>query len=87
MLIKLLFKQVGKVKGLDSDCLDRVNSQFPRYKDLIDIVNEFRKMLLDKNVGMIEQWVHRASGLNIRELTSFINGITRDITAVKNAIK
>jgi len=87
LLIKLLFKQVGKVKGLDSDCLDRVNSQYPRYKDLIDIVNEFRKMLLDKNVGMIEQWVHRASGLNIRELTSFINGITRDITAVKNAIK
>lgn len=44
-------------------------------------------MLLDKNVGRIEQWIHRASGLNIREITSFINGITRDIAAVKNAIK
>lgn len=87
LLIKLLFKQLGKVKGLDSECLDRVNSQYPRYKELIDTVNEFRQMLLDKNVSRIEQWIHRASGLNIREINSFINGITRDITAVKNAIK
>lgn len=75
LLIKLLFKQLGKVKGLDSECLDRVNSQYPRYKEIIDIVNEFRQMLLDKNVGRIEQWIQRASGLNIREITSFINGI------------
>ncbi|TGE36691.1 ISL3 family transposase [Desulfosporosinus fructosivorans] len=87
LLIKLLYKQLGKVKGLDRKCLDRVNRQYPRYKDLIDIVNEFRQMLYDKNVGRIEQWIHRASGLNIREVTSFINGITRDIVAVKNAIK
>jgi len=87
LLIKLLFKQLGKIKGLDNECLDRVNRQYPRYKELIDTVNEFKKMLLDKSVERIEQWIHRALSLNIREINSFINGITRDITAVKNAIK
>lgn len=86
-LIKLLFKKLEKIKGLDNERLDRVNSQYPRYKELIDIVNEFKKMLSDKNVNKIDQWIHKASGLNIREITSFINGITRDLTAVKNAIK
>lgn len=86
-LIKLLFKKLEKIKGLDNECLDRVNNQYPRYKELIDLVNEFKKMLLDKSVSKIEQWIHKASGLNIREITSFINGITRDITAVKNAIE
>lgn len=87
LLIKLLFKQLEKVKGLDNECLDRVNSQYPRYKEIIDIVNEFKKMLLDKSIERMEQWIHRATGLNIREVNSFINGITRDITAVKNAIR
>lgn len=87
LLIKLLFKQLEKIKGLDNECLDRVNSQYPRYKELIDIVNEFKKILVDKKVERMEQWIHRATGLNIREINSFINGITRDITAVKNAIR
>jgi len=87
LLIKLLFKQLEKIKGLDNECLDRVNSQYPRYKELIDIVNEFKRMLVDKNVERMEQWIHKATGLNIREINSFINGITRDITAVKNAIR
>lgn len=87
LLIKLLFKQLGEIKGLGNECLDRVNSQYPRYKEIIDIVKEFKKILLDKNVDRLEEWIHRALCLNIREITSFINGITRDITAVKNAIK
>ncbi len=87
LLIKLLFKQLEKIKGLDKECIDRVNSQYPRYKEIIDIVNEFKKLLLDKTVERMEQWIHRAAGLNIREINSFINGITRDIIAVKNAIR
>jgi len=87
LLIRLLFKPLDKIKGLDNECLDRVNSQYPWYKVLIDIVKEFKKLLLEKDVTRIEQWIHRASDLNIREINSFINGITRDITAVKNAVK
>jgi transposase len=87
LLMSLLFKRLEKIKGLDKACLERVNSQYPRFKELIDIVDEFKNILLDKNVGRIEQWILKASGLNISEINSFINGITRDITAVKNAIK
>lgn len=87
ILISLLFKRLEKIKGLDSECLERVNSQYPRFKELIDIVNEFKKMLLDKNVGRMERWIRKASSLNISEINSFITGITRDITAVKNSIK
>jgi transposase len=87
LLIRLLFKPLDKIKGLDNECLDRVNHQYPWYKALIHIVKEFKRLLLDKDVTRIEQWIHRASDLNIREINSFINGITRAITAVKNAIK
>lgn len=34
----------------------------------------------------MDEWINQTSLLNIPELNSFINGITRDIEAVRNAI-
>ncbi|WP_308937165.1 transposase [Clostridium sporogenes] len=35
---------------------------------------------------MIEQWINKATALKIKEIDSFVNGINRDIDAVKNDI-
>jgi transposase/predicted DNA-binding protein (UPF0251 family) len=85
-LLKLLYKPLIKVKGLSIEYVNKVNDKYPRYKEIIDLVNEFRLILKSKAVTKISKWMEQASSLNNKFINSFINGITRDITAVKNAI-
>ena len=54
---------------------------------IIDLVNRFKTVLKGKHVENLDKWIEEAVGLENREVSSFINGITRDITAVKNAIQ
>jgi len=44
-------------------------------------------MLTDKNIDALDKWMEGAKNLNIPEINSFINGIERDMEAVRNAIK
>jgi len=39
-----------------------------------------------KQIEKLDGWINKAQALNITEINSFINGILRDIEAVKNAI-
>ncbi|KEI07394.1 transposase [Clostridium botulinum C/D str. BKT2873] len=43
-------------------------------------------MLNNKIIDEFQKWLHKAAALKINEINSFINGLTRDIDAVKNAI-
>ena len=39
-----------------------------------------------KNVEKVEEWIEKASNLKIRKIDKFVNGLKRDIQAVRNAI-
>ncbi|POZ91197.1 transposase [Petrotoga sp. SL27] len=43
-------------------------------------------MLESKNVEKLEEWIEKASNLKIRKIDKFVNGLKRDIQAVRNAI-
>lgn len=85
-LLKLLYKPIIKVKGLSIKCVNKANEQYPLYKEIIDLVSGFRTILKSKAITEINKWMEQACSLNNKYINSFINGITRDITAVKNAI-
>jgi len=85
-LLNLLYKPIIKVKGLTIEFVNKVNEKYPCYKEIIDLVSEFRMILKSKAINKIDKWMQQASALKNRYINSFINGITRDITAVKNAI-
>ena len=44
-------------------------------------------MLTSKNADNLQTWINNAYSLQIREITSFINGLKQDIEAVHSAIK
>lgn len=85
-LLKLLYNPQEKVLDLGNEQLARVYMDYPIYSNIISLVNKFRKLIFDKNVGELENWIESAKSLEIREINSFTNGITRDLVAVKNAI-
>ncbi len=87
LLLKVLYNPVSKVKNLSSEQLEKVYDKYPMFKKIIDLVNRFKAVLKCKQVESLDKWIEDAVDLENREVFSFINGITRDITAVKNAIQ
>lgn len=59
------------------------------HPDLVDIYQtsrKFKELLFGQNADKLDEWINQTSSLNIPELNSFIDGISRDIDAVRNAI-
>ncbi|MCD3235249.1 transposase [Clostridium botulinum] len=85
-LIKLLYKPVNKIKDLSNEIISEIYNSYPIYKEIINLLIEFKNILNNKIIDEFQKWLHKAAALKINEINSFINGLTRDIDAVKNAI-
>lgn len=86
-LIKLLYKPIDEVNGFRQEQLDKVIEQYPVIGRLYDVGKGFKETLFSQKPEESEKWMEECELLEIEEITSFKNGIQRDIAAVKNAIK
>lgn len=85
-LISLLYRPIDKVSSLSEGQLDRIIGQYPVIGRVYDAVSGFKQTLFGKNDLELDKWIEETQELEIDELNSFINGIKKDIQAVKNAI-
>ena len=86
-LISLLYKPIDKVKKLSQEQLDRVIERYPEIGEIYDIVGSFKNTLFSKKSDEIEKWMADAEALDIESINSFVNGIRRDLSAVKKAVE
>ncbi|MEY8000956.1 transposase [Clostridium sp. Mt-5] len=86
-IFKLLYNPTEKVKAISQELFERICSENPCFKKIHDIIWKFKKMLIDKNVDGLKKWIDNAQNLQIREISSFVNGLGRDFDAVRNSIK
>lgn len=86
-LISLLYKPVDRAKGITQVQLDKVIEKYPVIGSIYDTVQSFKQTLFSKKPEEIEKWMSEVEKMNIAEINSFINGIRRDIDAVKKAIE
>jgi len=86
-VFKLLFNPIEKVKTISQELFERICREYPSFNKVHDIIWRFRKLLKDRDVCGLNEWMDRAQNLGIREISSFVNGLKRDIDAVKNSIK
>lgn len=85
-LVSLLYRPIDKVSSLSEGQLDRIIGQCPVIGRVYDAVSGFKQTLFGKNDLELDKWIEETQELEIDELNSFINGIKKDIQAVKNAI-
>ncbi len=76
-----------KIEELSEDQLYRIIIEYPIIGKAYDIVQSFKEILFAKITEDLDNWINEAALLEIDEINSFIGGISRDIGAVKNAIK
>jgi transposase len=86
-LVKLLYKPLDRVKEISEQQMQRIISEYPIVSQIYDNMKSFKEILFSKKTEDLDFWIEEAGLLNLEEVNSFINGINRDIDAVKNAIK
>ena len=75
------------IKKFSQEQLDKVIEQYPIIGRLYDVGKNFKEVLFSQKPKELEKWMEECALLDIEEITSFMNGLKRDIQAVKNAIK
>jgi transposase len=85
-LIKLLYKPIESIKELSRELLEKVFKEYPTLSEIYKLNTSFKEVLFSNNSNGLNTWIDSAKSLNISDINSFINGITNDIEAVKNAI-
>jgi len=82
-----LYNPIEKVKGITELQLGKVLSDYPALTGIYDIVRTFTEIMFAKRVRDLGAWIESAKALGAEEINSFVNGMSRDLEAVKNAIK
>lgn len=86
-LIKLLYRPIEKISGITEEQLGRVIEKYPLIGKLYDQMSTFKETLFGRDASELDKWIKEARTLEIEGLDSFVNGLERDIEAVKNAIR
>jgi len=86
-LISLLYNDIDKVKSITDKQLNKIFKTYPDLVIIYEVSKKFKEILMGQKIDMLNNWIINTLALEIPELASFINGINRDIEAVKNAIK
>ena len=69
-----------------SQQLDKVLALYPQLLTLYDLIRDFKAIFAAHHPEDLEQWLTVATAIGPPDITSFFNGIIRDIDAVRNAI-
>lgn len=81
----LFYSKKTKIK-LSEEQIKEIYKLHPDIESVINLVNDFRDILKQKRSDALQVWIEQATELHIQPLNSFIKGIERDLTAVKNGI-
>jgi len=85
-LLKLLYKPIEKVKGITQEQLSKVIAKYPQLMAVYDLITTFKAMLSAHHTEDLDAWLKSAQLLGSPDVDSFVNGVSRDIVAVRNAI-
>lgn len=86
-LFKLLYQPLEKVKAISAAQFENLKIESSAFNNIHSLIWNFRDLLSKKNVDGFDSWIADAKRLEISEINSFINGIERDIAAVRNAVE
>ena len=85
-ILKLLYNPIERTAGISQEQLDKVIELTPQLLIIYGLVSDFKALIASHNVDELEAWLESAKSIDSPDIDSFVNGIQRDIDAVKNAI-
>ena len=85
-LCQLVYKKLEDIGTITAKQYQEVLKKYPLLSELYALTKEFCNVLFYNNPAKLDEWINEAQKYDIPELQTFINGIKKDLTAVKNGI-
>lgn len=85
-LCQLIYKKLEDVATISAGQCEQVLEMYPLLGTLYSLVKEFHTVMFSKRPEKLDAWIESAKKHNISELQSFVEGILKDLTAIKNGI-
>ena len=83
----MLYKEINAVKNITKEIFEKITTLFQKANIIYNIVKEFKDIMFSKKEDKLYKWIDKTKKYKIPYIDSFINGIERDLEAVKNGIK
>ena len=75
--ILVLYKKFGSVRSVD------IARHMEVLSELYTLTKDFCNIIFSKNAAKLDEWINTAQKYDISEFQTFINGVKKDLTAVK----
>ena len=85
-LCQLVYKKLEDIGTITVKQYQEVLKKYPLLSELYALTKEFCNVIFSKNPAKLDEWINAAQKYDIPELQIFINGIKKDLIAVKNGI-
>lgn len=85
-LCQLIYKNLESVAAITESQYEQALETYPLLSGLYSLVKEFHSAVFSKKPEKLDTWIKSAQKHDIPELQSFVEGVLKDITAVKNGI-
>ena len=85
-LCQLIYKKLENVATITAGQYKQALKTYPLLSALYSLVKEFHTAIFSKKPEKLDAWIESAKKHDIPELQSFVEGILKDSTAIKNGI-
>lgn len=85
-LCQPIYKKLENVATIKSGQYEQALKKYPLLSELYSLVKEFHSVMFSKKIEKLDIWIESAKKHAIPELQSFVEGILKDLKAIKNGI-
>lgn len=85
-LCQLIYKKLENVATITAGQYEQALKTYPLLSVLYSLVKEFHTAIFSKKPEKLDTWIESARKYDIPELQSFVEGVLKDSTAIKNGI-
>ena len=85
-LCQLIYKKLEDVATITAGQYKQAVETYPLLSAIYSLVKEFHTAIFSQKPEKLDAWIESAKKHNISELQSFVEGIMKDSTAIKNGI-
>lgn len=85
-MVQLIYKTIDQVKGITHEQYEAIIEKYPVLGKVYQMLRGFYELIFSKRVEKLESWMEETGKLQIDEIDSYLAGLRKDLTAVKNSI-
>ncbi len=85
-LCQLIYKKLEKVTTITEKQSQQVLLTYPLISELYTLIKDFYAVIFSTHAEKLDPWIKKAQGLDVPELKVFLEGLSKDLSAIKNGI-